>query len=174
MVSFLVATYFGLRSYDTLYAISYSSFAFSAHLGPYVAGALHDATGTFTTGPVVALVLLLAAAAAVLFIPRRSLVEPRAHGSRTPADGRRRPAVLTTPSDRWPGAAGTPRPTGAVRTRGATAAPDTGTAPSARGRQARKEETWRAPCPECGSSTSPRSSWAPTPPRSWATSEPRS
>ncbi|MFK8015214.1 MAG: MFS transporter [Gammaproteobacteria bacterium] len=47
LMAFLVARYFGMRSYGVVYGIMYSSFALGAGAGPWILGRIYEANGTY-------------------------------------------------------------------------------------------------------------------------------
>ncbi|MEM7610234.1 MAG: MFS transporter [Pseudomonadota bacterium] len=47
LMAFLVAKYFGMKSYGVVYGVMYSSFALGAGSGPWVLGRVYEATGTY-------------------------------------------------------------------------------------------------------------------------------
>ena len=60
LMAFLVARYFGMRSYASIYGTLYGFFALGAGIGPVVFGRSFDRTGSYST--------VLAASAALLFL----------------------------------------------------------------------------------------------------------
>jgi cyanate permease len=46
-MGFLVARYFGMRSYGAIYGVLYGFFSLGAGVGPLVYGAVFDATGSY-------------------------------------------------------------------------------------------------------------------------------
>lgn len=47
LMAFLVARYFGMKSYGVVYGVMYSSFALGAGAGPWVLGRVYEASGTY-------------------------------------------------------------------------------------------------------------------------------
>jgi len=45
----LIAKYFGLRSFSTLYALTWTAYAISGAIGPVIMGKAFDATGSYQT-----------------------------------------------------------------------------------------------------------------------------
>jgi predicted MFS family arabinose efflux permease len=75
---YLLAKYFGLRSFSTLYGLTWTAYAIAGAIGPVIMGKAFDATGSYQ-----ALLMQLAAVTAVsaalmLFMPRYS--EARTYG----------------------------------------------------------------------------------------------
>ena len=69
---YLLTRYFGLRSFSTLYGLTWSFYAASAAVGPVILGRAFDSTGSYSS-LLVALAAALAAAAAMnLLLPRYS------------------------------------------------------------------------------------------------------
>jgi predicted MFS family arabinose efflux permease len=65
LMAFLVARYFGLKSYGAIYGTLYGFFALGAGIGPVVFGRAFDATGSYD-GPLMQAVLMLIGGAALL------------------------------------------------------------------------------------------------------------
>ena len=71
---YLLTRYFGLRSFSTLYGLTWSFYAASAAVGPVILGRAFDSTGSYSS-LLVALAAALAAAAAMnLLLPRYSTI----------------------------------------------------------------------------------------------------
>ena len=66
----LLAKYFGLRSFSTLYGLTWTAYAIAGAIGPVIMGKAFDATGSYQ-GLLVQLAGLTAASASLLlFLPR--------------------------------------------------------------------------------------------------------
>ena len=70
LMAFLVARYFGLRSYSVVFAALYSLFCFGAGSGPVVFGAAFDRTGTYSLPLTVSAGLMLVGAGLLLTLGR--------------------------------------------------------------------------------------------------------
>lgn len=70
LIAFLVARYFGMRSYPAVYGFLYVSFALGAGLGPAFFGRDHDLHGNYDFALSLSLVLLLVSAASLLMLGR--------------------------------------------------------------------------------------------------------
>jgi MFS family permease len=70
LIAFLVARYFGLRSYPAIYGCLYVSFALGAGLAPAFFGRDHDLHGNYVFSLSLSLGLLLAGAASLLLLGR--------------------------------------------------------------------------------------------------------
>ncbi|HEX7872889.1 MAG TPA: MFS transporter [Sphingobium sp.] len=70
LIAFLVARYFGMRSYPAIYGCLYVSFALGAGLAPAFFGRDHDLHGNYDFALTLSLFLLLAGAASLLFLGR--------------------------------------------------------------------------------------------------------
>ncbi|MET0238667.1 MAG: MFS transporter [Sphingobium sp.] len=70
LIAFLVARYFGLRSYAAIYGCLYVSFALGAGLAPAFFGRDHDVHGNYDFALTVSLVMLLVGAASLLLLGR--------------------------------------------------------------------------------------------------------
>ena len=64
-MAFLVARYFGMKSYGAVYGTLYGFFALGAGIGPVVFGRAFDATGSYD-GPLIVSAFMLVAGAALL------------------------------------------------------------------------------------------------------------
>ena len=67
---YLVAKYFGLRSFSTLYGFTWTAYAIAGAIGPVIMGKAFDLTGSYQALLSALSVLTLAAAALMLFLPR--------------------------------------------------------------------------------------------------------
>lgn len=67
---YLLTRYFGLRSFSTLYGITWTFYAAAAAVGPVLLGRAFDATGSYTSLLVLLASALALAAAMNLFLPR--------------------------------------------------------------------------------------------------------
>jgi len=73
MVAMLIAKYFGLRSYGTLYALGYAVFGpVGATVGPYLSAVQFEWTGSFTAAIITSMVLLVISSVLALVLPRRA------------------------------------------------------------------------------------------------------
>jgi MFS family permease len=83
---FLLSRYFGLRSFSTLYGLSYAAVGLAWAIGPVMMGRTFDATGSYAPQLSRLVVMLLAAAALMLMLPRYTaspwLISPPAKPSR--------------------------------------------------------------------------------------------
>jgi predicted MFS family arabinose efflux permease len=66
LMAFLVARYFGMKSYSSIYGALYGFFALGAGIGPVVFGNAFDATGSYATPLLQSAVLLVVGAALLL------------------------------------------------------------------------------------------------------------
>jgi len=74
MVAILIAKYFGLRSYGTLYAVGYALFGpVGATVGPYLSAVQFEWTGSYTAAIITSMVLLVISSVLALVLPRRAL-----------------------------------------------------------------------------------------------------
>ena len=78
VIPFLVARYFGLRSFSVLYALTWTFYAIAGAIGPVLMGHAFDATGSYTT-------LLLWIAGAIILVAPLMLLLPRYETPATPA-----------------------------------------------------------------------------------------
>jgi MFS family permease len=67
---YLVAKYFGLRSFSTLYGFTWTVYAIAGAIGPVIMGKAFDVTGSYQTLLSSLSVLTLAGASLMLFLPR--------------------------------------------------------------------------------------------------------
>jgi MFS family permease len=67
---YLVAKYFGLRSFSTLYGFTWTAYAIAGAIGPVIMGKAFDATGSYRILLTSLSVLTLAAGSLMLFLPR--------------------------------------------------------------------------------------------------------
>ena len=70
VIPFLVARYFGLRSFSVLYALTWTFYAIAGAIGQVLMGKAFDASGSYTT-------LLIGIAASILVVAPLMLVLPR-------------------------------------------------------------------------------------------------
>lgn len=75
LVAYLVARYFGMRSYSTIYGFLYGAFALGAGLGPTVFGKIYDQTQSYSAILLVSMVILLIGAGLLLALGRYRYVE---------------------------------------------------------------------------------------------------
>jgi MFS family permease len=69
---YLLTRYFGLRSFSTLYGVTWTFYAAAAAVGPVILGRAFDSTGSYTSLLVILATALALAAAMNLFLPRYS------------------------------------------------------------------------------------------------------
>jgi MFS family permease len=83
---FLLSRYFGLRSFSTLYGLSYTAVGLAWAIGPVLMGRTFDATGSYAPQLARLVAMLLAAATLMLTLPRYTaspwLISPPAKPSR--------------------------------------------------------------------------------------------
>lgn len=68
----LLAKYFGLRSFSTLYGLSWTAYAIAGAIGPVIMGKAFDATGSYQSLLMQLAGVAAASAALLLFLPRYS------------------------------------------------------------------------------------------------------
>jgi MFS family permease len=78
VIPFLVARYFGLRSFSVLYALTWTFYAVAGAIGPVLMGKAFDASGSYTT-------LLIWIAGSILVVAPLMLVLPRYETTGTPS-----------------------------------------------------------------------------------------
>jgi cyanate permease len=66
----LLTRYFGLRSFSTLYGLTWTFYAAAGAIGPVILGRAFDLTGSYTSLLVVLAVALALAAAMNLLLPK--------------------------------------------------------------------------------------------------------
>ncbi|GGF60552.1 MFS transporter [Alteromonas lipolytica] len=66
LLAFLIARYFGMKSYSTIYGFIYATFALGAGVGPMVFGIIYDKTQSYNSILLFSLVILLVGAAMLL------------------------------------------------------------------------------------------------------------
>jgi MFS family permease len=67
---YLIAKYFGLKSFSTLYGFSWTAYAIAGAIGPVIMGKAFDATGSYQTLLSSLSILTLAAGALMLLLPK--------------------------------------------------------------------------------------------------------
>jgi MFS family permease len=67
---YLVAKYFGLKSFSTLYGFTWTAYAIAGAIGPVIMGKAFDATGSYQTLLSVLSILTLATGALMLLLPK--------------------------------------------------------------------------------------------------------
>ena len=83
---YLIAKYFGLRSFSTLYALTWTAYAIAGAIGPVIMGKAFDATGSYQTLLMELAALTAVASALMLLIPHYTKVAyPHAGGSFQPS-----------------------------------------------------------------------------------------
>jgi MFS family permease len=70
---YLLSRYFGLRSFSTLYALTWTAYAIAGAVGPIIMGRAFDATGSYRALLIQLGVATLAAASLMLLLPRYKL-----------------------------------------------------------------------------------------------------
>lgn len=78
VIPFLVARYFGLRSFSVLYALTWTFYAIAGAIGPVLMGKAFDASGSYTT-------LLVWIAGSIIVVAPLMLLLPRYQTAGTPA-----------------------------------------------------------------------------------------
>ena len=74
---YLLAKYFGLRSFSTLYGLTWTAYAIAGAIGPVIMGRAFDATGSYRTLLAQMAGLTVVAASLMLLLPRyRARLEP--------------------------------------------------------------------------------------------------
>jgi predicted MFS family arabinose efflux permease len=81
---YLIAKYFGLRAFSTLYALTWTAYAIAGAIGPVIMGKAFDVTHSYQTLLSQLALLTLAAAALMLFLPRYNVVSSGAAGASYP------------------------------------------------------------------------------------------
>jgi MFS family permease len=66
----LIAKYFGLRSFSTLYALTWTAYAIAGGIGPVIMGKAFDSTGSYQTLLMGLAALTAAASTLMLTVPR--------------------------------------------------------------------------------------------------------
>lgn len=87
LMAFLVARYFGMKSYGAIYGAQYGFFAFGAGLAPVVFGRAFDKTGSYSSVLVLAGVFLVIGALALLGLGRYRRFEQPTGSECRPANG---------------------------------------------------------------------------------------
>jgi MFS family permease len=67
---YLLAKYFGLRSFSTLYGLTWTAYAIAAAIGPVIMGKAFDATGSYRALLIQLAILTAGSAILMLFLPR--------------------------------------------------------------------------------------------------------
>jgi predicted MFS family arabinose efflux permease len=67
---YLLAKYFGLRSFSTLYGLTWTAYAIAGAIGPVIMGKAFDATGSYQALLMQLAALTAVSAALMLFMPR--------------------------------------------------------------------------------------------------------
>ena len=67
---YLIAKYFGLRSFSTLYGFTWTAYAIAGAIGPVIMGMAYDATGTYQALLTRLALATLGAASLMLWMPR--------------------------------------------------------------------------------------------------------
>jgi MFS family permease len=70
---YLLSRYFGLKSFSTLYGLSWTAYAIAGATGPIIMGRAFDATGSYRALLLQLTVATLAAGSLMLFLPRYKL-----------------------------------------------------------------------------------------------------
>jgi len=79
VIPYLVARYFGLRSFSVLYALTWTAYAIAGAIGPVLMGKAFDATGSYVTLLVWLAGGTLVIAPLMLLLPRYATAEPVSH-----------------------------------------------------------------------------------------------
>lgn len=72
VIPFMLSRYFGLRSFATLYGLTWTVYAIAGAIGPIIMGKAFDATGSYETLLTQLAVVMFGVAALMLFAPRYS------------------------------------------------------------------------------------------------------
>jgi hypothetical protein len=80
VVPYLVARYFGLRSFSVLYALTWTFYAVAGAIGPVLMGKVFDLTGSYERLLVWLAVATLVIAPLMFLLPRYEKAAPPAHG----------------------------------------------------------------------------------------------
>jgi len=72
---YLVAKYFGLKSFSTLYGFTWTVYAIAGAIGPVIMGKAFDATGSYQTLLSILSILTLGAGALMLLLPKYPLAK---------------------------------------------------------------------------------------------------
>ena len=67
---YLLAKYFGLRSFSTLYGLTWTAYAIAGAIGPVIMGRAFDATGSYQALLTQLAALTAGSAALMLLLPR--------------------------------------------------------------------------------------------------------
>jgi MFS family permease len=73
---YLLSRYFGLKSFSTLYGLSWTAYAIAGAAGPIIMGRAFDATGSYRVMLLALTVSTLGAASLLLFLPRYQPLPP--------------------------------------------------------------------------------------------------
>ena len=76
MIPYVIARYFGLRSFSALYGLTWTFYAFAGALGPILMGKAFDVTGSYETLLVRLALATLAVASLMLLLPAYEAREP--------------------------------------------------------------------------------------------------
>jgi MFS family permease len=79
VIPFLVARYFGLRSFSVLYALTWTFYAIAGAIGPVLMGKAFDASGSYTTLLLWIAGSIIVVAPLMLLLPRYQTTGPPAH-----------------------------------------------------------------------------------------------
>jgi MFS family permease len=79
VIPYLVARYFGLRSFSVLYALTWTFYAVAGAIGPILMGKAFDATGSYAALLVWLAIATIVIAPLMLLLPRYEKAEPVAH-----------------------------------------------------------------------------------------------
>lgn len=74
---YLLARYFGLRAFSTLYGLTWTFYAAAGAIGPVILGRSYDLTGSYTSLLVMLSVVMIITAALLLFLPRYPVHQQR-------------------------------------------------------------------------------------------------
>jgi MFS family permease len=70
VIPFLISRYYGLRTFATLYGLTWTAYAFAGAIGPVVMGMAFDATGSYQLLLTQLALMLLVVASLMLVAPR--------------------------------------------------------------------------------------------------------
>jgi MFS family permease len=80
LIAYLQSRYFGLRAFGQIYGYLFAVFTVGTGLGPFLMGAVYDATGSYRVALIVFVFLLVCAAGVLLRLPRSYPFPVMAHG----------------------------------------------------------------------------------------------
>ena len=80
---YLLSRYFGLKSFSTLYGLTWTAYAIAGAVGPIIMGRAFDASGSYRSLLIQLGSVTLAAACLLLFLPSYNVTQPGTPGART-------------------------------------------------------------------------------------------